>query len=83
MTFDVAGPLNTLLSVWFTLAVTAWLAVAIAAGWLAEEKDARRSSGSCSASSRARSPLCSWASPPRGASGDCRRCRGLPRADPP
>ena len=38
MNLDVAGPLNTLLTVWFTVAVTAWLIVAVAAGWLAEEK---------------------------------------------
>lgn len=38
MNLDVAGPLNTLLTVWFTVAVTALLVVAVAAGWLAEGK---------------------------------------------
>ena len=38
MTVDVAGPLNTLLTVWLTAALTAWVLVALAAGWLADEK---------------------------------------------
>jgi hypothetical protein len=77
------SPLNALLTLWFTLAVTAWLVVAVAAGWLAEEKG--------------RSPII-WflvglvSGPfavvlvglaPRGASGQYQRCPGVPRADPP
>ena len=38
MTVDVAGPLNTLLTVWLTVALTGWVLVALAAGWLADEK---------------------------------------------
>ncbi len=74
MTID-AKPLIDLLSWWLTLTVTAWLLVAVAAGWLAAEKG--------------RSPVI-WflvglvgsafavllvGFAPRGASGAYRRCR--------
>jgi MFS family permease len=38
MTVDLAGVLRTLLTLWLTLALTAWVLVAVAAGWLADEK---------------------------------------------
>ena len=38
MTVDLAGALSTLLTWWLTLAVTAWLLVAMGAGWLADQR---------------------------------------------
>lgn len=75
LTSDVGGPLNVLLTLWVGVTLSVWVLVAVAAGWLAEEKG--------------RSPviwfligllsgpfavlLAGFA--PRGASGDYRRCK--------
>lgn len=75
MAVDVAGPLNTLLTLWFTVAVTAWLVVAVAAGWLADQNG--RSAIIWFLVGLLTGPfavvLVGFA--PRGASGQYRRCR--------
>jgi len=75
MTVDVAGPLNTLLTVWLTVALTGWVLVALAAGWLADEKG--RSLILWFLIGLISGPLAvvlvGFA--PRGASGQYRRCR--------
>jgi hypothetical protein len=75
MTVDVGGALRTLLTLWLTLAVTAWLVVAVAAGWLAEEKG--RSAIIWFLVGLVTGPFAVLlvGLAPRGASGDYRRCR--------
>jgi hypothetical protein len=76
MTLDVGGALNGLLTLWLTLAVTAWLIVAVAAGWLAEENG--RSAIIWFLVGLVSGPFAVLlvGLAPRGASGDYRRCRG-------
>jgi MFS family permease len=38
LTSDVGGPLNVLLTVWVSVTLSVWVLVAIAAGWLADQK---------------------------------------------
>ena len=75
MPVDVSGALNALLTASLTIAVIAWLVVAVAAGWLADEKG--RSAFIWFLVGLVSGPfavvLVGLA--PRGASGDYRRCR--------
>jgi hypothetical protein len=75
MTVDVSGALRTLLTASLTIAATAWLVVAVAAGWLAEEKG--RSAIIWFLVGLVSGPFAVLlvGLAPRGASGDYRRCR--------
>jgi MFS family permease len=75
LTSDVGGPLNVLLTVWVSVTVSVWVLVAVAAGWLADQKG--RSPAIWFLIGLLSGPfavlLVGFA--PRGASGDHRRCR--------
>jgi MFS family permease len=72
---EIGGPLNVLLTVWVSVTLLVWVLVAVAAGWLAEEKG--RSAVIWFLVGLVSGPfavlLVGFA--PRGASGDYRRCR--------
>jgi hypothetical protein len=75
MTVDVGGAVRTLLTLWLIIASTIWVLVAVAAGWLADQKG--RSPAIWFLIGLVSGPfavlLAGFA--PRGASGDYRRCR--------